>query len=69
MELPAGILLLPQTVERESGENTIYPVIASTPKGLLLVDTGYEGAVDQIRASLVEAGCGLDDIHGVVITH
>jgi len=69
MGLPTGIHTLSQTVERDGGENTVHPVAVSTPKGIVLVDTGYTGTEAQIASNLEEGDLTYDDVRGVVLTH
>lgn len=69
MDLPSGVTVLPQTVERGDAEKTLHPAAVSTPRGVLLVDAGDPGTLDQIEANLAAADLALDDVRGVVVTH
>lgn len=69
MELAPGVYDFPQTVEQNGVENTIHPAAVETTKGIILVDTGYEGLTDQLEANLGEAGYGWADVTAVVISH
>lgn len=69
MELATGVYTFPQTIERDGVENTIHPAAVETPKGVVLLDTGYPGLTDQIEANLADAGHGWDDVRSVLITH
>jgi glyoxylase-like metal-dependent hydrolase (beta-lactamase superfamily II) len=69
MELTAGLYALPQTVERDDFETTVYPAAVETSKGILLVDTGFPGLTDQVESNLADAGFDWNDVAGVVLTH
>ncbi|WP_302082556.1 MBL fold metallo-hydrolase [Salinibaculum rarum] len=69
MEITDGVYAFPQTIERDGAERTFYPSAVDTPTGLLLVDVGLQGQVEQIEANLTEAGFDWDDVRGVIITH
>lgn len=69
MELTAGVHAFPQTIDREDTTTTIHPAAVETPKGLLLIDTGFEGLTDQIGENLSAAGFDWDDVAGVISTH
>jgi glyoxylase-like metal-dependent hydrolase (beta-lactamase superfamily II) len=69
MELATGVYSLPQTVARGDRDVTIHPAAVETPKGVLLVDVGFPGALDQYAAELSATGLALEDVCGIVITH
>jgi glyoxylase-like metal-dependent hydrolase (beta-lactamase superfamily II) len=69
MELTDGVHAFPQTIERDSGDQTFYPSAVETPKGLLLVDVGFPGLADQIETNLTEAGLEWSNVRAVVLTH
>ena len=69
MELTAGVYAFPQTIERGDAATTIYPASVETPKGLVLIDTGFPGLTDQIESNLQEAGFDWEAVRGVVVTH
>lgn len=69
MELPDGVHSFPQTLEQDGTEKTISPAAVETPKGVVLIDTGYPGLVDQTGDNLAAAGFDWDDVASVVLTH
>lgn len=48
---------------------SITPTAVETDRGLLLVDVGPDGALDQLETALSDVGFGLGDVSQVVITH
>lgn len=69
MELTPGVHTLPQTVDRGDRSVTIHPAAVETPTGVVLIDVGYQGAVEELVAALETAGLTLADVRAVVITH
>ena len=69
MEVADGVYTLPITVERDGTERTFTPSAVETERGLILVDVGLPGRVDDLESALSEHGFGLDDVHLVVVTH
>lgn len=69
MELTTGVHALTETVEQGGREVTIHPAAVETPTGVVLIDTGYPGAVDQLETELADAGLGLADVRAVLVTH
>jgi len=69
MELATGVYAFPQTIERDGMETTIHPAAVETPKGLVLLDVGYPGLLDQVEANLHETGNDWDDVRAVLVTH
>jgi glyoxylase-like metal-dependent hydrolase (beta-lactamase superfamily II) len=69
MELTDGVYAFPQTVAQGDTERTFYPAAVETPTGLLLVDVGMPGEVDQVESNLSEAGFEWSDVRGIVLTH
>lgn len=69
MELASGVYDFPQTVAQGGVETTIHPAAVETPKGLILIDTGYPDTTEQIESNLTEAGFAWDDVTAVLITH
>jgi len=69
MEVTDGVYALPQTNDLGGRETTINPAAVETPKGLLLIDTGFQGLLDRIEANLADAGFDWDDVTGVLLTH
>lgn len=69
MELTTGVHAFPQTIEQNGVENTITPAAIETPKGIVLVDVGYQGLSEQIENNLGEAGWGWDEVGAVLLTH
>lgn len=70
MPVPDSVHVFPQTLELDDHpDSTISPGAVETDRGLLLVDTGFPGHVDQVEANLADAGFGFEDVWGVVLTH
>ncbi|MFB6109129.1 MAG: MBL fold metallo-hydrolase [Haloplanus sp.] len=69
MELTTGVYALPIDVTIHDRRMTLTPVAVETPRGLLLVDVGLPGGVDDLAAALDAEGLALDDAWGVVVTH
>jgi len=69
MALPDGIHDLAQTVDQGERTVTIHPAAVETPTGVVLVDVGYPGELDQVEDGLADAGLALDDVRAALITH
>lgn len=69
MALPAGVHDLTQTVDQGERTVTIHPAAVETPSGVVLVDAGYPGELDQVEAGLADAGLRLSDVRAALITH
>jgi glyoxylase-like metal-dependent hydrolase (beta-lactamase superfamily II) len=69
MELATEVYSLPQTVDRGDRRVTIHPAAVETPRGVVLVDVGFEGALDQFTDALADAGLALADVRAVLVTH
>ena len=68
-DTPDGVHHLPLDVSFGGREMTLNPVAIETSRGLLLVDTGFPGTLDQLTERLQSAGFGLADIATVLVTH
>lgn len=69
MELANGVYILSQTVQHGSDEHTIHPAAVETTRGILLIDAGYPGELNQVAAELANNDQDLNDVWGVLITH
>ncbi len=69
MELAPGVHAFPQTITRGGDEVTINPAAVETPTGVVLLDVGYPGLLDQVGDNLGVAGLDWDDVRAVLITH
>ena len=69
MSLPEGVHHLTQTVEQGERTVTIHPAAVETPAGVILVDVGYPGELDQLEAGLADAGLSLSDVRAALLTH
>lgn len=69
MSLPEAVHKLTQTVDQGDRTVTIHPAAVETPRGVLLVDVGYPGELDQVETGLDAAGLSLDDVTAVLLTH
>ncbi len=67
--LPDAVHHLPVDVEFEGRSMTLNPVAIETPRGLLLVDTGFPDTLARLERVLARAGFGLADIATVLVTH
>jgi glyoxylase-like metal-dependent hydrolase (beta-lactamase superfamily II) len=69
MSLPEGVHHLTQTVERGERTVTIHPAAVETPTGVVLIDVGYAGELDQLKDGLADAGLSLGDVRAALVTH
>jgi glyoxylase-like metal-dependent hydrolase (beta-lactamase superfamily II) len=69
MALPAGVHALAQTVERPDRTVTIHPAAVETPTGVVLIDVGFPGELDQVEAGLADAGLSMDAVRAALVTH
>lgn len=69
MELTDGVYGLPLDVSLGVREMTLNPVAVKTPQGLLLLDVGLPGGLDDLADALEAEGLGLEDTWAVAITH
>ncbi len=69
MDVTDGVYTLPVSTEIEDDTITINPGAIETERGLLLVDSGWPGAAEEMAEGLAEAGFDWDDVWGVVLTH
>jgi len=68
--VPEHVHVCPQTLELDDRPDpTFHPSAVETDRGLLLVDTGVPGELDQWAANLADAGFALEDVWGVALTH
>ena len=68
--VPEHVHVCPQTLELEDRPDpTFNPCAVETDRGLLLVDTGVPGELDQWEANLADVGFDLEDVWGVALTH
>jgi glyoxylase-like metal-dependent hydrolase (beta-lactamase superfamily II) len=68
-ELADGVYAFPQTITREGQEATFTPAAVETARGVVLLDVGFPGALDQLEAHLEETGHELADVWAVLVTH
>ena len=69
MALPAGVHHLTETVEQGERTVTIHPAAVETPTGVVLIDVGYAGELDQLEDGLADAGLSLGDVRAALLTH
>lgn len=69
MEIAPGIYAFPQTVDRNGMDITINPAAIETPRGVLLLDTGFPDQIDQLADNLDSHGFEWSDITEVLISH
>lgn len=69
MEVTPGVHTFPQEIQREDGNRTIHPSAVETAKGVILIDVGDPGEIEQIEMNLEEAGFDWNDVRAVILTH
>lgn len=69
MQLADGVYALSQTVEHDEGSTTIHPAAVETERGVVLLDVGYPGELDQLTEALADAGHDFGDVWAALITH
>ncbi|MFC6723643.1 MBL fold metallo-hydrolase [Halobium palmae] len=69
MELVDGVYGLRIGATLGGNRTTISPVAVETSRGLLLVDVGLPGGVDELEAALDAEGLDLGDAWAVLVTH
>lgn len=69
MSETSAVYALPLAFERDEGEFVINPVAVETARGLILVDAGLPGAVEQLSVHLGDMGFDWEDVWAVVLTH
>ncbi|MFC4450343.1 MBL fold metallo-hydrolase [Halorussus aquaticus] len=65
----SAVHALPLSFERDEGEFVVHPAAVETPRGLVLVDVGLPGAIEQLSVHLDDLGFGWDDVWAVLVTH
>ena len=68
MRITNGVYRLPLTFELEGEELTHDPTAIETDRGVLLVDAGWPGAVEQLEAALEAVGINWIDVWAVLLT-
>ena len=66
---PEGLHRLPLEVELKGRPLRLEPAAVETDRGLLLVDTGIPGTLDELAARLADVGFELSDVATVLLTH
>ncbi|MCC3375393.1 MBL fold metallo-hydrolase [Cohnella sp. REN36] len=69
MNISPGIALLPISATMMGNTETIYPTLLTDDRHAVLVDAGYPGQQDLIRAALEERGVPLERLSAVLLTH
>lgn len=69
MQLTDHVYALPLDFEFGGREMRLYPTAIETPRGLLLVDAGPLGVLDQLEDGLAEHGHALADVAYLLISH
>ncbi|TYL39874.1 MBL fold metallo-hydrolase [Natronococcus pandeyae] len=69
MELVDGVHTLPVTLELEDRDVTLNPAAVETDRGVVLIDAGCPGIVDQLETGLEAAGFDWDDVWATLLTH
>ena len=63
------VFALPLSFDRGDHEIVLNPVAVETPRGLILVDVGLPGAVEQLSVHLQDMGFEWDDVWAILLTH
>lgn len=71
MQVVKGVYALSATleIEEEDIELTVHPAAVETERGIVLLDAGWPGAIDQLEGRLGEAGFGWEDVWAALLTH
>jgi glyoxylase-like metal-dependent hydrolase (beta-lactamase superfamily II) len=69
MELANGVHALALEAAVGDRRMTLHPVAVETPRGLLLLDVGMPGGVEELAEALDDEGLALEATWAVVVTH
>jgi len=69
MHIAKGIDMLEISVQIMGGDETIYPVLFTDGNCALLVDTGYPGVADKLKAAFHTASIPWSKLNTILITH
>lgn len=69
MKIAHGIEMLEISADVMGTPSIIYPTLIWDNNTVVLVDTGYPGQLQQIRAVVEKAGVPIDKLNKVIITH
>ncbi|GAA0201682.1 MBL fold metallo-hydrolase [Haladaptatus pallidirubidus] len=69
MELDQHVYSFPLTFDRGDHETTIHPSGVETDSGLVLLDAGFQGQIEDLESALAEHGFELDDVEILILTH
>jgi glyoxylase-like metal-dependent hydrolase (beta-lactamase superfamily II) len=58
-----------EMLKLETSNGVIYPTLLHDENHLILVDTGFPGQTEQLKAAFAEAGFELERLTGIVATH
>jgi glyoxylase-like metal-dependent hydrolase (beta-lactamase superfamily II) len=67
--LSDGVYAFTESIDHGSGTARFHPAAVETDRGLLLLDAGLGGEIDQLETELDAAGFGWADVWGVALTH
>lgn len=65
MEMAKGV----QMLQLDFHGNLIHPVLLWDPDTTVLIDTGFPGQMEDLRAAMQKAGVSLDKLTAVILTH
>ena len=68
-EVADSVFVLPLDVERDGDVRRYNPTAVETDSGLVLLDVGFPGTVDQLEAGLDASDYGLADVELILLTH
>jgi glyoxylase-like metal-dependent hydrolase (beta-lactamase superfamily II) len=64
-----NVLPIKLTYQFNQQKIVLFPTLIQTEKDLLLVDCGYEGALEQIKEQLMIYGFDLEQLTGLILSH
>jgi glyoxylase-like metal-dependent hydrolase (beta-lactamase superfamily II) len=65
VEISNGVFML----ELDLHGSTIHPALLWDQEMAILIDTGFPGQIEALRAAMEKVGISLDQIHVVILTH
>ncbi|WP_458187877.1 MBL fold metallo-hydrolase [Haladaptatus sp. NG-WS-4] len=69
MQLGQHVYSFPLTFDRGDHQVTIRPSAVETDSGLVLLDAGFPGQLDELASAMGEHGLDLADVETLVLTH
>lgn len=69
MKLSNGVEVLKISTEKMGRPGAIFPTLIWDDKNVVLVDTGFPGQLEEIKAAVKEAGVSFEKINKIILTH